>query len=166
MFHVWWYEAYWHQIKESPLSIMVVNRDSLITHSFQLFFIGYLRYNISTVGLRLLPTVVNWFVNTCDVLPLPQIYEVHCTRNVYGLSCWNCFRHDKDRIMFWSTSGDCISWLIPNKRLLGNWYGNSIVILVTLLLTKKILNQHVKIILCIPLYRPNAHVITVETEQT
>ena len=65
---------------------MVVNRDSLITHSFQLFFIGYLRYNISTVGLRLLPTVV-----PCDVLPLPQIYEVHCTRNVYGLSCWNCF---------------------------------------------------------------------------
>jgi hypothetical protein len=49
---------------------------------------------------------------------------------------------------------------------LGNWYGNSIVILATSLLSKKILNQHVKIILCIPLYRPNAHVITVETEQT
>ena len=56
---------------------MVVNRDSLITHSFQLFFIGYLRYNISTVGLRLLPRVVNWLVNMCDALPLPQIYEVH-----------------------------------------------------------------------------------------
>jgi hypothetical protein len=50
---------------------MVVNRDSLITHSFQLFFIGYLRYNISTVGLRLLPRVVNWLVNMCDTLPLP-----------------------------------------------------------------------------------------------
>jgi hypothetical protein len=53
---------------------MVVNRDSLITHSFQLFFIGYLRYNISTVGLRLLPTVVNWFVNMCDALPLSHRY--------------------------------------------------------------------------------------------
>lgn len=137
MFHVCWYEAYWHQIKESPLSIMVVNRDSLITHSFQLFFIGYLRYNISTVGLRLLPRVVNWLV-ICDALPLPHIYEVHCTRNVYGLSCWNCFRHNKDRIMFWSINGDCISCLIQNKRL-GNWYGNSIVILVPvkLLLSKK-----------------------------
>ena len=50
---------------------MVVNRDSLITHSFQLFFIGYLRYNISTVGSRLLPRVVNWLVNMCDALPLP-----------------------------------------------------------------------------------------------
>ena len=50
---------------------MVVNRDSLITHSFQLFFIGYLRYNISTVGLRLLPGVVNWLVNMCDALPPP-----------------------------------------------------------------------------------------------
>lgn len=79
---------------------MVVNRDSLITHSFQLFFIGYVRHNISTVGLRLLPRVVNWLVNMCDALPLPQIYEVHCTRNVYGSSCWNCFRHNKDRIKF------------------------------------------------------------------
>lgn len=35
-------------------------------------------------------------------------------------------------------SGDCISCLIQNKRL-GNWYGNSIVILVPvkLLLSKK-----------------------------
>lgn len=57
---------------------MVVNRDSLITLSFQLFFIGYLRYNISTVGLRLLPRAVNRLVNMCDALPLPQIYEVHC----------------------------------------------------------------------------------------
>lgn len=162
MFHVWWYEAYWHQIKESPLSIMVVNRDSLITHSFQLFFIGYLRYNISTVGLRLLPTVVNWFVNTCDVLPLTQIYEVHCTRNVYGLSCWNCFRHNKDRIMFWSINGDCISCLIQNKRRKQHSYSGSR----NLVTLKKNLNQHIKIILCIPLYRPNAHVITVETEQT
>jgi hypothetical protein len=48
---------------------MVVNRDSLITHSFQLFFIGYLRYNIPTVGFRLLPRVVNWLVNMCDALP-------------------------------------------------------------------------------------------------
>jgi hypothetical protein len=47
---------------------MVVNRDSLITHSFRLFFIGYLRYNISTGGLRLLPRVVNWFVNLCNAL--------------------------------------------------------------------------------------------------
>jgi hypothetical protein len=76
---------------------MVVNRDSLITLSFQLFFIGYVRYNISTVGLRLLPRAVNWLVNMCDAT---QIYEVHCTRNVKGLSCWNCFRHNKDRIMF------------------------------------------------------------------
>lgn len=53
------------------------------------------------------------------------------------------------------------------KRLLGNWYENSTVIFVPVaLLLKKILNQHIKIILCIPLYRPNAHVITVETEQT
>ena len=79
---------------------MVVNRDSLITLSFQLFFIGYVRYNISTVGLRLLPRAVNWLVNMCDALPFPQIYEVHCSRNVNGLSCWNCFRHNKDRIMF------------------------------------------------------------------
>lgn len=50
---------------------MVVNRDSLITLSFQLFFIGYVRYNISTVGLRLLPRAVNWLVNMCDALPLP-----------------------------------------------------------------------------------------------
>jgi hypothetical protein len=76
---------------------MVVNRDSLITLSFQLFFIGYVRYNISTLGLRLLPRAVNWLVNKCDAT---QIYEVHCTRNVNGLSCWNCFRHNKDRIMF------------------------------------------------------------------
>jgi hypothetical protein len=36
-------------------------------------------------------------------------------------------------------NGDCISSLIQNKRLLGNWYENSIVILVpvTLLLSKK-----------------------------
>jgi hypothetical protein len=79
---------------------MVVNRDSLITLSFQLFFIGYVRYNISTVGLKLLPRAVNWLVNMCDALHFPQIYEVHCSRNVNGLSCWNCFRNNKDRIMF------------------------------------------------------------------
>jgi hypothetical protein len=79
---------------------MEVNRDSLITHSFQLFFIGYLRYNISTVGLRLLPTVVNWFVNMYGPLFLPQIYEVHCTRNIYGLSCWNLFRMIRIELCF------------------------------------------------------------------
>jgi hypothetical protein len=53
---------------------MVINRDSLITLSFQLFFIGYLRYNISTVGLRLLPRVVNRLVNMCDALPQSHRY--------------------------------------------------------------------------------------------
>lgn len=60
---------------------MVVNRDSLITLSFQLFFIGYLRYNISTVGLRLLPRAVNRLVNMC-FCPFQQRYEVHCTETL------------------------------------------------------------------------------------
>jgi hypothetical protein len=59
---------------------MVINRDSLITLSFQLFFIGHLRYNISTVGLKLLPRQVNRLVNLCNAYRLPHIYEVYCAK--------------------------------------------------------------------------------------